>query len=40
MKANGTMKIMLEMEKVIKFGLMDPYMRDTGKTTKQMEEED
>jgi hypothetical protein len=40
MKENGMKILTREMAKDIKYGLMDPYMRDIGKTIKQMEEED
>jgi hypothetical protein len=40
MKENGMKKPIKEMERAIKFGLMDPYMRATGKMTKPTEEED
>lgn len=40
MKENGMKLLIKEMEEDIKFGVMDHYMKDTGKTIKLMEEED
>jgi len=37
MKENGTKILKREMEKVIKYGLMDHFMRVTGKMIRQME---
>ena len=37
MKVNGMITIR-KMERVSKFGLMDHFMKDTGKTIKQMAE--
>jgi hypothetical protein len=39
MKVNGTQKLIWDMEEDIKFGAMDPFMKDTGSRTKQMVEE-
>lgn len=39
-KVSGTKTLTREMVEDIKFGLMDHYMKDTGRMTKLMVEED
>lgn len=36
-RGNGMLRLILEMEKVFKFGLMDQYMKGIGRMTKLME---